>query len=110
MLVGAGLGAVLLALAVGGALLEQWWLPVLTLGTLLVLVLLVAIDTDRRVRALRAYVREQVATIDMSGGRGAPAPEDIVGTVRVLQEQYTGRLDRLQDTIEEAVRRRESDR
>ena len=70
-------------------------------------VLLVALDTDRRVRRLRPFVQEQIGTIDMTGWRGAPAHEDVVGTVRVLQGQYLGRLDRLQDAVEASLRRRD---
>lgn len=35
---------------------------------------------------------------------GVPTHEDLLGTVRVLQAQYEGRLDRAQSSLDEAVR------
>ena len=93
--------------AVVGAVLQWWWLVVLAVMVLVSATFLVALDADRRVRELRSYVRTQVASIDTSGGRSAPSQEDVVGTVRALQAQYTGRLDRLQDTLEASLRRRD---
>lgn len=104
---GVTVGGGLIVLAVLGAALEWWWLVVLAVMTLLTAVLLVALDTDRRVRELRSFVKAQVATIDTTGGRAAPSQEDVVGTVRALQAQYTGRLDRLQDTLEASIRQRD---
>lgn len=104
LLLGAAVGGGLTVLALVGALLGWWWLVVLAVMALLSAVLLVALDTDRRVRELRAFVRTEVASIDTTGGRAAPAQEDVVGTVRALQAQYTGRLDRLQDAVEAALR------
>ena len=100
---GVTVGGGLIVLAVLGAALEWWWLVVLAVMTLLTAVLLVALDTDRRVRELRSFVKTQVATIDTTGGRAAPSQEDVVGTVRALQAQYTGRLDRMQESIDQAV-------
>lgn len=107
LLVGAAAAAGLSLLAVVGAVLQWWWLVVLAGMALLSAVLLVALDTDRRVRELRSFVKAQVASIDTTGGRAAPTQEDVVGTVRALQAQYTGRLDRLQDTLEASLRRRD---
>lgn len=107
LLVGAAAAAGLSLLAVVGAVLQWWWLVVLAAMALLSAVLLVALDTDRRVRELRSFVKAQVASIDTTGGRAAPTQEDVVGTVRALQAQYTGRLDRLQDTLEASLRRRD---
>ena len=107
LLAGAGVGGLLTLLALVGTLLQWWWLVVLAGMALLTAVLLAALDTDRRVRELRAFVRAQVAAIDTTGGRAAPSQEDVVGTVRALQAQYTGRLDRLQDTLEASLRRRD---
>lgn len=107
LLAGAALAGGLTALAVVGTALQWWWLVALAGMLLLSATLLVALDADRRARELRAFVKEQIGTIDMSGGRGAPAAEDVVGTVRLLQEQFTGRLDRMQDAVEESLRRRD---
>ncbi|MGO0575840.1 hypothetical protein [Ornithinimicrobium panacihumi] len=104
LLVGASLSVVLTALAVLGAVRSWWWLAVLSAMVLISATLMIAIDTDRRTRELRAFVRSQVASIDTTGGRAAPTTEDVVGTVRVLQAQYTARLDRLQDSVEDALR------
>lgn len=105
LLLGAGLAVVLVAVGVAGAAVQWWWLVVLAALALQAAVLLVALDADRRVRELRGFVKDQIGQIDMTGGRGAPAQEDVVGTVRLLQEQYLGRLDRLQDTVEASLRR-----
>lgn len=107
MVLGAAAGGGLSLLAVLGAALGWWWLTVLAAMLLVTAVLLAAIDTDRRVRELRSFVKAQVATIDTTGGRAAPSQEDVVGTVRALQAQYTGRLDRLQDTLEASIRQRD---
>lgn len=106
-LVGVILAGGLSLVALVGAVLQWWWLVVLAVMALLTATFLVALDADRRVRELRSYVRTQVASIDTTGGRAAPSQEDVVGTVRALQAQYTGRLDRLQDTLEASLRRRD---
>ncbi|MGD8148724.1 hypothetical protein [Ornithinimicrobium sp. Y1694] len=105
LILGGAIAGVLSFVAVVGAALGWWWLVVLAGMALLSAVLLVAVDVDRRVRELRGFVKAQVAGIDTTGGRAAPAQEDVVGTVRALQAQYTGRLDRLQDTLEASLRR-----
>ncbi|WP_122261727.1 hypothetical protein [Ornithinimicrobium cerasi] len=105
LLGGAAVAGVTTALAVVGAVLTWWWLVVLAGSALLSAVLLVALDTDRRVRELRSFVRSEIAAVDTTGGRAAPTTDDLVGTVRALQAQYTGRLDRLQDTVEATLRR-----
>lgn len=107
LLGGAALGALTTLLAVVGAALQWWWLVVLAVMVLGSATLLVALDTDRRVRELRTFVRREVAAIDTTGGRAAPAVEDVVGTVRSLQAQYTGRLDRLQDAVEQVLNQRD---
>jgi len=107
LLAGAAVGAGLTVLAVAGVALRWWWLVALAAMALGTAVLLVALDTDRRVRELRALVRSEIAGIDLSAGRAAPAQEDVVGTVRLLQAQYTARLDRLQDTVERSLRGRD---
>lgn len=107
MVLGAAAGGGLSLLAVLGAALGWWWLTVLAAMLLVTAVLLAAIDTDRRVRELRSFVRTQVSAIDTTGGRAGPAAEDVVGTVRALQAQYTGRLDRLHDTLEASFRQRD---
>ncbi|USQ80058.1 hypothetical protein NF556_21140 [Ornithinimicrobium faecis] len=107
VLAGAALAAVLTVVAVVGALQEWWWLVVGAAMLLLSAVLIVAMDADRRVRGLRPYIRAEVA-------RGAAVPTsaatpptvsdaDITGAVRVLQAQYTGRLDRMQTSVDEAL-------
>lgn len=108
VLAGAALAGVLTVVAVVGALQQWWWLVVAAAMLLLSAVLVVAVDADRRVRGLRPYIRAEVAR----GGGGAltaaatPPPvtdADITGAVRVLQAQYTGRLDRMQTSVEETL-------
>lgn len=107
VLAGAALAGVLTVVAVVGAVQEWWWLVVAAAMVLLSAVLVVAMDADRRVRGLRPYIRAEVAR---GGGAltaaATPPPvtdADITGAVRVLQAQYTGRLDRLQTSVEEAL-------
>lgn len=104
MLAGVALAGVLTVLAVVGAVLQWWWLVAAAPMVLLSAVLVVALDTDRRVRALRGYIRAEV-------GSGGPMVEaappvtdaDVIGAVRVLQAQYTGRLDRMQTSVDRAL-------
>ncbi|GAA5159936.1 hypothetical protein [Ornithinimicrobium tianjinense] len=106
LLAGAALGAAACVLAVVGALLGWWWLVALVTTALLTAVLLVALDAHNRVRALRATLRTELDA-QRGAGRAAPTTDDVVGTVRALQAQYTGRLDRLQDSVDAALRRLE---
>lgn len=107
VLAGTALAAVLTAAAVIGAVLEWWWLVVAAGMALLSATLLAALDVDRRTRSLRRTLREELAR----GGAGPvaltqapPVTEaDITGAVRVLQAQYTGRMDRMQTSLEEAL-------
>jgi hypothetical protein len=106
VLAGAGVAAVLTVLAVLGALLQWWWLVVAAAMILLSLVLLVGLDADRRVRALRAFIHQEISRVaGPAPDRVAPpvADADVVGAVRVLQAQYTGRLDRMQESIDRAT-------
>ncbi|TQM95182.1 hypothetical protein FB476_0015 [Ornithinimicrobium humiphilum] len=108
LLAGAGAAGVLTVVATVAAALGWWWLVVLAAMLLLGGILLVALDADRRVRALRTVVRAELAKVEAPAApRPAPAGEDVVGAVRTLQAQYTGRLDRLQDTVEQALRSRD---
>lgn len=54
-------------------------------------------DTDRRINAL-SRVQQPRARADVA------THEDLVGTVRVIQARYEGRLDRAQTSLNEAVR------
>ena len=110
LLLGAGVGAVLTAAATAAALTGLWWLVVLAGMALLSLVLLVALDIVRRVRETRRFLQGELRRLEADGGsQGPPAPtaDDVVGTVRALQAQYTGRLDRLQDAVDEVLGRDE---
>lgn len=100
-------------LAVLGAVQQWWWLVTLAAMLLLSVTMLFALDADRRVRALRTFVRSEVSRVSSrrpargreADERPAVTAEDVVGTLRTLQEQHTGRLDRLQDTLEATLRR-----
>lgn len=113
---GAALALLLGGAMVGGLLTGHWWLVLLAGWALVSGTLLVQLDTWRRVRSLRAYVRDQVRAIaptrSFEGGQAttAPAaspvtasPEDVVGAVRLLQAQYVGRLDRMQTALDETL-------
>lgn len=111
LLAAAAVAGGLTVLAVVGAALQWWWLVVLAGMLLLSGILLAAVDTDRRVRQLRAFVKEEVRAVGRQRVEPDPGPsrleEHVVGTVRALQAQCTGRLDRLQDSIESVLRQRD---
>ena len=110
LLLGAGVGAVLTAAATAAALTGLWWLVVLAGMALLSLVLLVALDIVRRVRETRRFLHGELRRLNEGSGApvgSAATAEDVVGTVRALQAEYTGRLDRLQDAVDEVLRRDE---
>lgn len=108
LLAGAGIALVLTALAVIGALLQWWWLVAAAAMILLSAAFLTALDADRRVRDLRPFVRQVASGIGSDATHAEQVPPqlaeaDIVGAVRVLQAQYTGRLDRMQASLEQAA-------
>ncbi|MCK0114322.1 hypothetical protein MWU75_19470 [Ornithinimicrobium sp. F0845] len=106
LLVGAGAACLLTVVAVVGAVLEWWWLVVAAAMVLLSCAFLAALDADRRARALRPLVLKAVSSAgSVAAERVAPpvSEADVVGAVRVLQAQYTGRLDRMQAALDQAV-------
>lgn len=106
LLAAVALAAVLTVVAVVGAALQWWWLVTAAAMTLLSATFLVAADSDRRARTLRPFVRKTVTAVagaqtQEQGPRLAEA--DVIGAVQVLQAQYTGRLDRMQESLDQAV-------
>jgi hypothetical protein len=126
--IGALVAAILTAVAVLAATRENWTMVVAAGMALLSGCFLVAVDCDRRVRALRRQVKSLAG--QRRGHRGGktvtgivtgadveasdalppayqePVPvtaPDVVGAVRVLQAQYVGRLDRMQRSLERAL-------
>src|SRR5690606_2305471 len=69
---GVAIATALSATAVVGALLEWWWLVVAAAMTLLSAGFLAALDADRRVRALRPYIRGEVGRSLLRGRAGQP--------------------------------------
>lgn len=55
-------------------------------------------DLDRTLERLATAVARPPARADV------PSHEDLLGTVRVIQAQYEGRIDRAQASLDEAVR------
>lgn len=108
LLVAVGLAAGLTVVAVIGAALQWWWLVAAAVMILLSATFLAAVDADRRVRSLRPFVKQ---TVNQAAGETAQeqAPSltdaDVIGAVQVLQAQYTGRMDRMQASLEHAVAR-----
>lgn len=96
-----GLGALtaLALLAVVTAVLEHPWLPTASLAVLLMLVGATALDTNKRTRS-RYGSRPMAAP---ASSAPATTEEDLLGTIRLLQAQYVGRLDRAQDSLELAT-------
>ncbi|HKJ10944.1 MAG TPA: hypothetical protein VJ976_01000 [Ornithinimicrobium sp.] len=105
----AGLGVGLLSVvAIAAAAAELWWLVTGAFMGVLSVACLAAIDADRRVIALRAQVARDLKRVrkdlsDAAKPQRSDTHEDVVGTVRLLQAQYTGRLDRLQTYVEQTL-------
>lgn len=102
-------GAVLLSLvAVLAAVFELWWLLAAAVMLLGSASFLTALDASRRVSALRAHTGKELKRIrsEIAATPVVTTPataQDVTGTVRVLQAQYTARLDRMHAAIEHAV-------
>lgn len=96
-----GLGALtaLALLTVVTAVLGHPWLPTASLAILLMLVGAIELDTNRRTRS--RYGSRPMAVPAASAP--ATTEEDLLGTIRLLQAQYVGRLDRAQDSLELAT-------
>ncbi|MBA2695750.1 MAG: hypothetical protein H0U62_07895 [Actinobacteria bacterium] len=115
---GAVVSVLLSVLVLLGVALGQWLLAAAAGCALLSACLLVSLDAWRRARALRAFVRDEIGSLAARQAKAARAatpaaepadpaptvtPADVVGTVRLLQAQYVGRLDRLQASVEALV-------
>lgn len=113
LLAGVAGSIVVTGLGVIGAVLTWWWLVVLAGMSLLSAALLVSMDANRKTRYLRnqlrseaARIRQEAAAPQATSVAQIPPPIselDVVGAVKVLQAQYVGRLDRLQDSVDSAV-------
>lgn len=116
LLAGVLVAAALGALAVVATLRQSWVLVALAASTTAGLILVVQLDTWRRTRSLRNFLRDEIrrgvpavrgGARPMSAGPMTEAPpvthEDVLGAVRVMQAQYTGRLDRMQTTLDRAL-------
>lgn len=107
--VGALGGLLIAAVLVVGVALQIWVLAAVAVGLLLAAILAVQLDTWRRTRSLRNFVRDQIRRQPVDPAAFSPsAPssvtrDDVVGAVRLMQAQYTGRLDRLQRSLDEAL-------
>lgn len=118
--------ALLLSLTICVAVAWEWWTLAAGAGALLVsATLLVSADANRQARLVRRQLRKQARRPDPVRTPAPPAlpttdvdvpvqetRADMLGAVRVLQAQYTARLDRLQAAVDDAVAelRRENDR
>lgn len=108
---GVALAVVLSALVVAGAALRWWWLFAAGIAAFGSSILLVALDVDRRARSVSSSVKQLAKRRPPAPARPAappPAPRvedraDLVGTVRLLQAQYVGRLDRMEARLERAL-------
>lgn len=108
-IVGAAVGLFLALLVVLGVALDIPLLTATAAALLGVAILTVQGDSWRRIRAQRNFLRDEIRRIGQVSAplAGQVAPpvqqEDILGAVRLLQAQYTGRLDRMQRTLEDAL-------
>ncbi|UJH70087.1 hypothetical protein [Ornithinimicrobium sp. INDO-MA30-4] len=82
---------------------EQWVLAGVAFAVVLNLILVVALDSWRRVRQMRRFVRQEVRRLAVTESKEIPGPTvadvDVVGSVRLMQAQYVGRLDRMQASL-----------
>lgn len=98
LVAGAGLAVLLLVGAVFG---QPWLLALVGAGFAAVLIGLAA-DTNVRVRRIERRLDKGARGVPDAALTPPPATAaDVVGTVRLLQAQYTARLDRLQGTVEQ---------
>lgn len=119
VLLGAAALAVLAIVAVVGVAVEQ---PVLAAAAALAMALAIGVLVLDAVTTLRRTERQllKLTKLVRSADRAKPAPPtpgpgmsvgpvageaDLIGTIRLLQAQYVGRLDRAQATLEAAVDR-----
>lgn len=103
-----GVFAAALTVAVVAGTAGGTWVVVATAASLFAgAILVVQLDTWRRTRSLRVFVRDELrrALGDQDRASQAPrvTPADVEGAVRVMQAQYTGRLDRMQAALEKAL-------
>lgn len=123
LLVGGGVALILSILIVWAVAEREWAVAAGAASAMASAVLLVGLDVWRRVSTLRPFVRTELRrTVNASSGMreamssgsvefsSVPMPVapvvqqvDVVGTVRLLQAQYTGRLDRMQTSVEMAL-------
>lgn len=98
-LLGLGVLAVPALFTAATAALGHPWFPAVGMAALLLLIGAIALDTNKRSRT--RYGQRSVA----APAKAAPAAteEDLMGTIRLLQAQYVGRLDRAQDSLELAT-------
>lgn len=97
---------IITVVAVVAAVFELWWLVTAAIMLVLSAGCLAAVDANRRVILLRAFVIKDLkrTRAELTGGsQKQPAERDVLGAVRLLQAQYTARLDRLQGSIENAL-------
>lgn len=110
VVVGLVVGLVLSAIATVAAAVGWWWVVVASSMGLLTGAMVLALDGWRRVRDMRRFLHAELRQLKEVEGpqvRPCASADDVVGTVRALQAQYTGRLDRLQDSVDEVLRRDE---
>lgn len=107
LLLGAAVATILSAVIVAGAAWQVWWLLGAGLAAFLSAILIVALDADRRVRRMRPLVHQLGARQPAGRPAATPTPPtadfDVIGTVRLLQAQYVGRLDRMQSSLDRAL-------
>lgn len=98
-------------LAFVGALASWWWLVVAGIAGMTGVIGVVALNTNLLIRAHRKEFDRfgrSAGPVNAAAGAGSAATSqtsaaDIAGTMRLLQAQYVGRLDRAQSALERAA-------
>lgn len=105
-----GAASLLLSLIVVMGVAASNWLLVAVAGVTLVNgTLLISLDAWRRGRMTRNVVRNEIRQLVPPKEEKTEAPPllnptDLVGTVQILQAQYVGRLDRMQASLDHAIK------
>ncbi len=103
LMLAAGVAAALTLVIMVSAALGAWALAATAGALLLSACLVVQVDSWLRLHAPRQLLTEGQRASSGSGSAGLGADGDSTAAVRLMQAQYTGRLDRMQTSLEDAL-------
>lgn len=103
LMLAAGVAAILTLVIMVSAALGAWALAATAGALLLSACFVVQVDCWLRLHAPRQLLTEKQRTPTGSGSAGLGSEGDSTAAVRMMQAQYTGRLDRMQTSLEQAL-------